>query len=88
MWVSTTLHDAYKGLWADATKRLSIDDRGRVVYRYKRPLRDGSMHVVLETLDFMFRMNGMPRTQGCAGAAFVRLADFDARGPPGSVIVA
>jgi len=57
-----------------ATKRLSVDDRGRVVYRYKHPFRDGSTHVVLEPLDFMFRMNGMPRAQGCAGAAIARLA--------------
>jgi len=44
------------------------------VYRYKQPFRDGSTHVVLEPLDFMFRMNGMPRAQGCAGAAIARLA--------------
>jgi hypothetical protein len=30
--------------------------------------------VVLEPLDFMFRMNGMPRAQGCARAAMARLA--------------
>jgi ribosomal protein S27E len=36
-----------------ATKRLSVDDRGQVVYRYKRPFRDGSTHVVLEPLDFL-----------------------------------
>ena len=39
-----------------ATKRLSVDMRGRVVYRYKRPFRDGSTHVVLEPLDFMARL--------------------------------
>lgn len=39
-----------------ATKRLSIDAQGRVVYRYKRPFRDGSTHVVLEPLDFMARL--------------------------------
>jgi hypothetical protein len=39
-----------------ATKRLTVDDRGRVVYRYKRPFRDGSTHVVLEPLDFMARL--------------------------------
>jgi len=49
-----------------ALKRLSVDDRGRVVYRYRHPFRDGSTHVVFEPLDFMFRMNGMPRAQGCA----------------------
>lgn len=39
-----------------ATKRLSVDDHGRVVYRYKRPFRDGSTHVVLEPLDFIARL--------------------------------
>jgi len=31
-----------------ATKRLSVDGRGRVVYQYKQPFRDGSTNVVLE----------------------------------------
>jgi ribosomal protein S27E len=39
-----------------ATQRLSQDDRGRVVYRYKQPFRDGSTHVVLEPLDFIARL--------------------------------
>jgi hypothetical protein len=39
-----------------ATKRLSIDGRGRVVYQYKQPFRDGSTHVVLEPLDFIARL--------------------------------
>ena len=39
-----------------ASKRLSVDDRGRAVYRYKRPFRDGSTHVVLEPLDFIARL--------------------------------
>jgi hypothetical protein len=60
--------------WGIDTNRLSVDARGRVVYRYKQPFRDGSTQVVLEPLDFMFRMNGMPRAQGCAGAAIARLA--------------
>ena len=42
--------------WGIATKRLSVDDRGRVVYRYKHPFRDGSTHVVLEPLDFIARL--------------------------------
>jgi hypothetical protein len=33
-----------------ATKRLSTDGQGRVVYRYKQPFRDGSTHVILESL--------------------------------------
>jgi hypothetical protein len=36
-----------------ATRRLTVDEQGRVVYCYKRPFRDGSTHVVLEPLDFM-----------------------------------
>jgi hypothetical protein len=39
-----------------ATKRLSVDGRGRVVYRYKHPFRDGSTHVVLEPLEFIARL--------------------------------
>jgi hypothetical protein len=39
-----------------ATKRLSVDDQGRVVYRYKQPFRDGSTHVILEPLDFIARL--------------------------------
>jgi hypothetical protein len=39
-----------------ATKRLSVDARGRVVYQYKQPFRDGSTHVVLEPLDFIARL--------------------------------
>jgi hypothetical protein len=39
-----------------STKRLSVDDRGRVVYRYKHPFRDGSTHVVLEPMDFIARL--------------------------------
>ena len=30
--------------------------------------------MIFEPLDFMYRMYGMPRAQGCAGAAVVRLA--------------
>ena len=39
-----------------ATKRLSVDGQGRVVYHYKQPFRDGSTHVVLEPLDFIARL--------------------------------
>ena len=51
-----------------ATKRLSGDGQGRVVYRYKQPFRDGSTHVVLEPLDFMYRMYCMPRAHDCRDA--------------------
>ena len=67
-----------------ATKRLTVDGRGRVVYRYKQPFRDGSTHVVLEPLDFMYRMYGMPWAQGCAGAAIARLAALDCMDAGGS----
>jgi hypothetical protein len=36
-----------------------------VIYQYKQPFRDGSTHVVLEPLDFMYRMYGMPRAHDC-----------------------
>jgi hypothetical protein len=39
-----------------ATKRLSLDGQGRVVYRYRQPFRDGSTHVLLEPLDFIARL--------------------------------
>jgi hypothetical protein len=39
-----------------ATKRLSVDSRGRVVYQYKQPFRDGSAHVVFAPLDFIARL--------------------------------
>ncbi|MEE4217797.1 MAG: transposase [Xanthomonadales bacterium] len=39
-----------------ATKRVCVDTRGSVVYRYKHPFRDGSTHVVLEPLDFIARL--------------------------------
>jgi hypothetical protein len=50
-----------------ATKRLSVDGRGRVVYQYKQPFRDGSTHVVLEPLDFIARLAALvPRPRPVA----------------------
>jgi hypothetical protein len=46
---------------------------GQVRYELKTPYRNGTTQVIFEPLDFMFRMNGMPRAQGCAGAAISRL---------------
>ena len=40
---------------AIANERLSTNDRGQVVYRFKQPFRDGSTHVVLDPLDFIAR---------------------------------
>jgi hypothetical protein len=39
-----------------ATKRLFVDARGRVVYRYKQPIRDGATHVALKPPDFKARL--------------------------------
>ena len=41
---------------AIANERLSTNDRGQVIYRFKQPFRDGSTHVVLEPLDFIARL--------------------------------
>ena len=35
---------------AIANERLSTNDRGQVIYRFKQPFRDGSTHVVLDPL--------------------------------------
>jgi hypothetical protein len=58
---------------AVSTKRLSLTRNGRLRYELKTPWRNGTTHVIFEPLDFMFRMNGMPQAQGCAGAAVSRL---------------
>jgi len=51
---------------AVATKRLSMTRNGAVRYELKIPYSDGTTHVLFEPLDFMYRMYGMPRAQGCA----------------------
>ncbi len=58
---------------AVATKRLSMTRNGAVRYELKIPYSDGTTHVLFEPLDFMYRMYGMPRAQGCAGAAIAKL---------------
>jgi hypothetical protein len=58
---------------AVSTKRLSLTCNGQVRYELKTPWRNGTTHVIFEPLDFMYRMYGMPRAQGCAGAAIARL---------------
>jgi hypothetical protein len=58
---------------AVSTKRLSLTRHGKVRYELKTPYDDGTTHVLFEPLDFMYRMYGMPRAQGCAGAAIARL---------------
>jgi len=52
---------------AVSTKRLSMTRNGRVRYELKTPWRNGTTHVIFESLDFMFRTNGMSRAHGCAG---------------------
>jgi hypothetical protein len=58
---------------AVSTKRLSMTRNGQVRYELKTPWRNGTTHVIFEPLDIMYRMYGMPRAQGCAGAAISRL---------------
>ncbi len=42
-------------------------------HQLKTPYNDGTTDVIFEPLDFMCRMYGMPRAQGCTGAAIARL---------------
>ena len=42
---------------AIANERLSINERGQVIYRFKQPFRDGSTHIVLEPLELMAHMH-------------------------------
>jgi hypothetical protein len=58
---------------AVSTKRLSMTRNGQVRYELKTPWRNGTTHVIFEPLDIMYRMYGMLRAQGCAGAAISRL---------------
>jgi hypothetical protein len=51
---------------AVSTKRLSLTRHGKVRYELKTPYSDGTTHILFEPLDFMCRMYGMPRAQGCA----------------------
>ena len=44
---------------AIANERLSTNDRGQVIYRFKQPFRDGSTHVVLDPLAFIARLAAM-----------------------------
>ena len=41
---------------AVANERLSVNDRGQVVYRLKHAFRDGTTHVVLDPIDFIARL--------------------------------
>jgi len=49
-----------------STKRLSLTRHGKLRFELKTPYSDGTTHVLFEPLDFMYRMYGMPRAQGCA----------------------
>ena len=39
-----------------SNERLSVNDRGQVVYRLKHPFSDGTTHVVLDPIDFIARL--------------------------------
>ena len=48
---------------AISTKRLALTNQGNIRYTLKTPYSDGTTHIVLEPLDFMYRMYGMSRAQ-------------------------
>ena len=39
-----------------SNERLSVNDRGQVLYRLKHPFRNGTTHVVLDPIDFIARL--------------------------------
>ena len=41
---------------AIANERLSLNDRGQVIYRFKQAFRDGTAHVVLDPINFIVRL--------------------------------
>ena len=41
---------------AIASERLSTNDRGQVIYRFKQPFRDGTTHVVLDPHELIARL--------------------------------
>ena len=41
---------------AVSNERLSVNDRGQIVYRLKHPFGDGTTHVVLDPVDFIARL--------------------------------
>ena len=41
---------------AVSNERLSVNDRGQVVYRLKHSFHDGTTHVVLDPVDFIARL--------------------------------
>jgi len=41
---------------AIANERLSTNERGQIVYKFKQPFRDGTTHVILEPLDLIARL--------------------------------
>ena len=41
---------------AVSNERLSVNDRGQVVYRFKHSFRDGTTHVVLDPIEFIARL--------------------------------
>ena len=43
-----------------SNERLSVNDRGQVVYRLKHPFRAGATHVVLDPMNFMRHISLFP----------------------------
>ena len=41
---------------AIANERLSLNEVGQVIYRFKQPFRDGTTHVLLDAMDFIARL--------------------------------
>ena len=41
---------------AIANERLSTNEHGQVLYKFKQPFRDGATHVLLDPLDFIVRL--------------------------------
>ena len=62
-----------------AAARTATRDEGAGRYQRHRPEQTLLYRIVFEPLDFMYRMYGMPRAQGCAGAAIARLAALVSR---------
>jgi hypothetical protein len=41
---------------AIANERLSTNERGKIIYKFKQPFRDRTTHVVIDPLDFIARL--------------------------------
>jgi len=57
-----------------ATKRLSVDGRGRVVYQYIQPFRDGLRFQPVDATHWSNRSAGVSKSNVSLGRSFSRLA--------------